>query len=186
MTVEAIQDQGAVQLVEPPGPPLTGPLTAVNARSSRWAMYLACLGLISLVAVVDYGVLLRYAFNSAPPFVEQVALLLVITVAMFGACAGVRDEGHIGVESLVILLPARAQHWIGIVVGLFTILFAGLLLYGCAFMAVSVHNSTIPTLGVSEALRYVPPIIAAILIILFSIEHLIASITGKHVVASWH
>src|SRR4051794_5587231 len=186
MVVEAIQDLQAVQLTEPPGPAMSGPLTMINSRLSRWAMYIACLGLISLVAVVDYGVVMRYAFNSAPPFVEQIALLLVITVALFGACAGVRDEGHIGMESLVGLAPRRVQHWIGLVVGLLTIVFASLLLYGCWLMAVSVHNNTIPTLGVSEALRYVPPIAAGLLIILFSIEHLIASVSGKHVAASWH
>ena len=97
-------------------------LTAINSRLSRWAMYLACLGLIGLVAVVVYGVTMRYGFNRAPPFVEQVALLLVICVAMFGASAGVRDEGHIGVESLVVLLPEKVQHWTGVLVGLLTIL----------------------------------------------------------------
>ena len=72
MTVEAIQDHQAVHLNEPPGPPLTGPLTSIDSRLSRWAMYLACLGLIGLVCVVDYGVVLRYVFNDAPPYVEQV------------------------------------------------------------------------------------------------------------------
>jgi TRAP-type C4-dicarboxylate transport system permease small subunit len=161
-------------------------LTAIDSRLSRWAMYLACLGLVGLVAVVDYGVTMRYGFNHAPPFVEQVALLLVICVAMFGASAGVRDEGHIGVESLVVLLPAVAQKWIGVLVGLLTILFAAMLLYGCSLMAMSVHGSTIPTLGISEAVRYLPPIIAGVLIILFSVEHLVATFTGKKVKPSWH
>ena len=81
-------------------------LTSLNARLSRWALYLACLCLASLLVVVVYGVVMRYAFNDAPPYVEQVALLLVISVAMFGASAGVRDAGHIGLDSLVRSLPA--------------------------------------------------------------------------------
>jgi TRAP-type C4-dicarboxylate transport system permease small subunit len=161
-------------------------LTAINARLSRWAMYLACLGLIGLVVTVDYGVTMRYGFDHAPPFVEQLALLLVICVAMFGASAGVRDEGHIGVESLVVLLPEKAQRVMGYVVGLFTLLFAALLLYGCSLMAISLYGSTIPILGISEAFRYLPPIIAGALIILFAIEHLIAAYTHKKVDSSWH
>ncbi|MEO8303347.1 MAG: TRAP transporter small permease [Betaproteobacteria bacterium] len=161
-------------------------LTAIDSRLSRWAMYVACLGLVGLVAVVDYGVTLRYGFNHAPPFVEQVALLLVICVAMFGAAAGVRDEGHIGMETLVSLMSEKVQHWVGIVVGLLTIVFAGLLVYGCTLMAISVHGSTIPTLGISEAFRYLPPVIAGVFIILFSIEHLVATFTGKKVEPSWH
>src|SRR5881409_1633622 len=84
-------------------------LTALNARLSRWAMYVACLCLAGLLSVVVYGVVLRYVFNDAPAYVEQVALLLVICVAMFGASAGVRDAGHIGMDSLVMVLPEKAQ-----------------------------------------------------------------------------
>src|SRR3954452_1470976 len=91
--------------------PLTGTLTAVNEVLARWAMYFACLCLVGLLTVVVYGVVLRYVFNNAPAYVEQVALLLVISVAMFGASAGVRDAGHIGMDSLVMALPKRWQFW---------------------------------------------------------------------------
>ena len=42
-------------------------LTAVNSRLSRWAMYVACACLFGLLAIVVYGVVLRYVFNDAPP-----------------------------------------------------------------------------------------------------------------------
>ena len=161
-------------------------LTAVNSRLSRWAMYIAVAALLGIVMIVDWGVVKRYVYNDAQPYVEQVALILVITVAMFGASAGVRDEGHIGMESLVGLLPERYQFWIGVTVGLLTIVFGGLLLGGCAMMAISVHDNVIPTLGISEALRYAPGIAAGVLIILFSIEHLVAMFRKSVVVKSWH
>src|SRR4051812_33434755 len=91
-------------------------LSAVNARLSRWTMYLACICLVGLLSVVIYGVVLRYGFNNAPPYVEQVALLLVISVAMFGASAGVRDAGHIGLDSLVSILPKKVQFWCSAIV----------------------------------------------------------------------
>lgn len=162
------------------------PLTAVNSRLSRWAMYVAVAALLGIVAIVDFGVVKRYVFNDSQPYVEQVALILVITVAMFGASAGVRDEGHIGMESLVGLLPERPRFWAGVAVGLLTILFGVLLFVGCLQMAVSVHDNMIPTLGISEAIRYAPGVIAGVLIVLFSIEHLIAMVTGREVVKSWH
>jgi len=161
-------------------------LTGINSRLSRWAMYLAVAALLGIVALVDFGVVKRYVYNDAQPYVEQVALMLVIVVAMFGASAGVRDEGHIGMESLVGLLPEKFQFWIGVTVGMLTISFGALLFGGCLMMADSVMHNTIPTLGVSEALRYVPPIVAGILIILFSIEHLIAMFRKSDVVKSWH
>lgn len=161
-------------------------LGAVNARLSRWAMYLACLALAGLLAVVVYGVIQRYVFNDAPPYVEQVALLLVISVAMFGAAAGVRDAGHIGLDTLVAMLSARMQFWCGVATHVLGVVFGLALLAGSAEMALSTHGSTIPTLGLSEAWRYAPVLAGGVLIALFSIEHLIAHFKGTEVLRSWH
>lgn len=161
-------------------------LSAVNARLSRWALYIACVCLAGLLGVVVYGVVMRYVFNDAPPYVEQVALLLVISVAMFGAAAGVRDAGHIGMDSLVRTLPAKLQFWCKAAVEVFSVGFAVALVAGGIEMARSTQGTTIPTLGVAEAYRYLPVISAGVLIVLFAIEHLIAQFTGRKVVSSWH
>ena len=161
-------------------------LTQVNSRLCRWTMFLACLCLAGLLSVVIYGVVMRYVFNDAPAYVEQLALLLVVSVAMFGASAGVRDAGHIGLDSLIKVLPAKVQFWCKFVVQLFIIVFALALLVGGALMAHSTHASTIPTLGMSEAVRYVPVLMSGVLIILFSIEHMLAQFAGAKVVPSWH
>lgn len=161
-------------------------LTAVNSRLSRWAMYIAVTGLLGIVAVVVGSVFWRYILNDAPAWSEQVALLLVINVAMFGAAAGVRDEGHIGMESLTGLLPKKGQFYIGAIVGVITIVFGCILAWGSTMMAISVWPNGIPTLSISEAYRYMPCTAAGVLIVLFSIEHLIAMFTDKEVVPSWH
>jgi len=161
-------------------------LTAVNVRLSRWALYIACACLAGLLGVVVYGVVLRYVFNNAPPYVEQVALLLVISVAMFGAAAGVRDAGHIGLDSLVAILPPRAQLWCVNAVHVLSIAFGATLVAGSVEMGVSTHGSTIPTLGLSEAWRYLPVFAGGILVCVFSIEHLVARFRHTEVVRSWH
>ena len=163
-----------------------GWLSAVNARLSRWTMYAACVCLAGLLGVVVYGVVLRYVFNDAPPYVEQVALLLVISVAMFGAAAGVRDAGHIGLDTLVAQLSARAQLACAVAVALLSAVFGLALAVGSARMATSTYASTIPTLGLSEAFRYLPVMLGGGLIVLFSIEHLGARLTGTQVHRSWH
>ncbi|WP_301102406.1 TRAP transporter small permease [Propionivibrio sp.] len=161
-------------------------LTSLNAHLSRWAMYIAVACLLGIVGVVVGSVIWRYILNDAPSWSEQVALVLVINVAMFGAAAGVRDAGHIGMESLIGLLPKVYQFWIGNLVGLITICFGISLVWGCSMMADSVWDNKMPTLGISEAFRYIPCIAAGVLIILFSIEHLIAMFTDKEVIPSWH
>ena len=162
------------------------PLTQINRWLSKLTMWLACLCLAGLLAVVVYGVVMRYVFNDAPAYVEQVALLLVISVAMFGASAGVRDAGHIGLDSLVKALSERLQFACKVLVHLCVMAFAAALLIGGALMAVSTKSSTIPTLGLSEAYRYLPVLISGVLITLFSVEHLVALFTGKKVDPSWH
>jgi TRAP-type C4-dicarboxylate transport system permease small subunit len=160
-------------------------LTAINSRLSRWAMYAACVCVLGLVIDVDYGVIMRYGFNNAPPFMEEVALLLSIAVSMFGASAGVRDAGHIGVDSLVGLLPKKMQFGLGVMSGVLTAAFALCMLVGCSYMAVSVRDHIIPALGLSESWRYIAPIIAGVLITSFSVEHLIAMFKNEKVVPSW-
>ena len=73
-------------------------LTAINSRLSRWAMWAASACVLGLVVDVDYGVVMRYAFHQAPPFMEEVALLLSICVAMFGASVLVRKTIRSGIN----------------------------------------------------------------------------------------
>ena len=54
-------------------------------------MYIAVTCLLGIVAVVVGSVFWRYVLKDAPAWSEQVALILVINVAMFGAAAGVRE-----------------------------------------------------------------------------------------------
>ncbi|KAF7600258.1 MAG: C4-dicarboxylate ABC transporter permease [Candidatus Dactylopiibacterium carminicum] len=161
-------------------------LTRLNARLSRWAMYVAVAALLGITALVLWGVVMRYVFHNAPPYVEQLALILVISVAMFAASAGVREAGHIGMDSLVVILPKKVQFIIGVIVGLLSIAFGVVLFAGSLQMALAVYSNMIPTLDISEAVRYAPCVIAGVLIVLFSIEHLIAMFTGKEVEPSWY
>ncbi|HLX23541.1 MAG TPA: TRAP transporter small permease [Usitatibacter sp.] len=166
--------------------PLLGRLSALNAVLARWALYIACACLAGLLVVVVYGVVMRYAFNNAPAYVEQVSLLLVISVAMFAASAGVRDTTHIGMDSLVSILPAKVRLAAKLLVQILTILFALALTFGGGELALSLRGDTIPTLGISEAFRYAPVVLAGVAITLFAIEHILALWTGKEVARSWH
>jgi TRAP-type C4-dicarboxylate transport system permease small subunit len=154
-------------------------LCALNARLSHWVLRAACVCLAGLGVVVVYGVVMRYAFNNPPPYVEQVALMLVICVAMFGAAAGVHDVGHIGLDSVVKLLPPKAQLACKAACELLVMAFAVLLLTGGTEMGWSTWSNLIPTLGLSESIRYAPAIIAGFLIILFSLQHLLLLFVRK-------
>src|SRR5881392_4511760 len=133
-------------------------LCALNAHLSRWVLRAACVCLSGLGSVVVYGVVMRYVFNDPPYYVEQVALMLVICVAMFGAASGVHDVGHIGLDSVVKLLPQKLRLLCKVACELLVMAFAVLLLTGGIEMAWSTMHDTIPTLGIPESTRYMPAI----------------------------
>ena len=147
--------------------------SALCTLLSSAVLHLARIALAGLGLVVLYGVICRYVFNNAPPYVEQVALILVISVAMFGAAAGARDGGHIGLDSLGRVLPPLLRTLTSAVVDLLTLVFTTILAVGSYDMGSSTLHDSIPTLGISEAWRYLPLMIASILIFLFAIEHLL-------------
>ena len=152
-----------------------GRLLALCAGLSRFALVLACIALASLGVVVTYGVVMRYAFNAQPAYIEQLALLLAICVAMFGATVGVHTAGHIGLDSAVKLLPPRGQWICDLMAHLLVLTFAVVLIYGSSRMVEATWANDIPTLGISEAWRYAPPLIAGVLITLFSVDRLLQS-----------
>ena len=55
-----------------------------------------------------------------------------------------------------------------------------------AILGKSVMHYKIPNLGLPEGVNYVPLVLAGVLIVLFSIEHIIALLRGEEVEPSWH
>ena len=68
-------------------------------------MIVAVAGLSAIVAVVACQVFGRYVLNDTPTWAESLALVLILYVTLLGAAVGVRDAGHIGMESLLVLVP---------------------------------------------------------------------------------
>lgn len=161
-------------------------VVALGALLARAVVLVAAACLAALGAVVVYGVVLRYGFNAEPSFVEQVALLLVISVAMFGAAAGVHESGHIGLDSVARLLPPRGRFWFSAASEALVFVFAVVLLWGSLTMAESTHLDTIPTLGISEAWRYAAPIVASVLIAYFAVEHLLVQFLRPDLEQAWN
>jgi len=107
-------------------------------------------------------------------------------VTLIGAAVGVRDAGHIGMESLLVLLPASARNKIELLIHFLVMIFGAAMIYNGLVLGSSVMSYKIPNLGLPEMVRYVPLVLSGVLVISFSIEHVIALVQGKEVVPSWH
>ncbi len=175
-----------LHLQEPAELPLSGWLTSINAAVARLGMYFAVAGLFMIVAIVFFQVFGRYVLNSSPTWTESLALVLVLYVTLIGAAVGVRDAGHIGMESLLVLVPAHNRNPIELLIHALVIAFGAAMIWNGSVLGLSVASYKIPNLGLPEAIRYVPLVVSGVLIISFSIEHVIALVQGKQVEPSWH
>ena len=160
--------------------------TKICATLSKLCLILAVIGLIAVVLCVQWQVIGRYILNDTPTWAEALALLLVLFVTAFGVAVGVRDAGHIGLESLVVLLPEKWQHRIEILIHFLVGSFGALMVYGGQLWMVAKWDEKKPMLPVPDGIDYLPVVIAGVLIVLFSIEHVIALLRGHVVEPAWN
>jgi TRAP-type transport system small permease protein len=160
--------------------------TKFCAALSKLCLVLAVIGLIAVILCVQWQVIGRYVFNDTPTWAEALALLLVLYVTAFGVAVGVRDAGHIGLESMVSLLPEKWQHRIEVLIHLLVGSFGALMVYGGGIWMIAKWDEKKPMLPVSDGADYLPVVIAGALIVLFSIEHIVALARGTVVEPAWN
>ena len=163
-----------------------GLLSRFNATIARFGMMFAVGGLIVLIAIVFYQVFGRYVLGRSPTWTEGMALVLILWVTLIGAAVGVRDAGHIGMESLLVLVPVDLRNKLELLIHGCVAAFGLAMLYNAWILGESVAGYKIANLNLSEAVRYVPLGLSGLLIVLFSIEHIIALLKGLEVEPAWH
>jgi TRAP-type C4-dicarboxylate transport system permease small subunit len=160
--------------------------TRFCAALARLSLGLAVVGLLAVVLCVQWQVFGRYVLNDTPTWAEALALLLVLFVTAFGLAVGVRDAGHIGLESMVALLPLAWQRRAELLIHALVGLFGALMVKGGWVWASAKWSEKKPMLPVPDGIDYVPVMIAGVLIVLFSLEHLIATWRGTTVDPAWN
>ena len=160
--------------------------TRFCAALAKTCMMIAVAGLVAINAAVTLQVFGRYVLNDTPTWAEALAMMLVLYVTMLGAAVGVRDAGHIGMESLLILVNEKVRLKLELVIHVLVAVFGAIMAWNGAILAQSVWGYNVPTLGIPEGLNHIPIVAAGALICLFSIEHIIALVKGEEVVPSWH
>ena len=167
-------------------PPATHLFSRFCAFLSKACLLLAIVGLLCLVLAVQTQVIGRYVFNDTPTWTEALALQLVLFVTALGVAVGVRDAGHIGLESLVTLLPERFRLRIEVLIHALVALF-GIFMTTSGWLWTRMKWDELdPMLGISAGFDYLALVVAGALIILFSFEHILALLRGEEVVPAWY
>lgn len=105
--------------------------TRLCAFIARTCLQLGVGGLVLLVCAVLYQVIGRYIFNDTPTWAESGAVLLVLYVTMLGMAVGVRDAGHIGLESFLVLAPDWLRVKLELLIHALVLLFGVVMAWNC-------------------------------------------------------
>jgi TRAP-type transport system small permease protein len=163
-----------------------GAYFAFHAVLSRLCLRLAVAGILLITVAVLYQIFGRYVLNDSPAWTEIFALVLVLWVTSFAAAVGVRDNRHIGVESILMLAPKRIRKAGTIVVYLGMVTFGLCMAWGGAILGAEMWAYVNPGLPISQGWSYVPLALGGILIAMFAVERIVAAVLNITVIASWH
>jgi C4-dicarboxylate transporter DctQ subunit len=123
-------------------------------KINSFVEYIVCVLLAVMVVVVFLQVIFRFVIHSSLPWSEELSRYLMVWIVFLGASIGVNKKSHIGVEALVILLPAVVQKWAAALVSaLCCVFFAFMIQYGGLILRVVV-NQLSPAMEISMAVPY--------------------------------
>lgn len=162
------------------------PFTRLCALLAKASLMLAVAMLIGVILCVQTQVVGRYIFNDTPTWAEALALQLVLYVTALGVAVGVRDAGHIGLESLVSLLPEAWRLKLELLIHALVALFGALMAWSGWVWTTMNWSENDPMLGIPVGVNYLALVIAGALIVLFSIEHMVALLRHEEVVPAWN
>ena len=106
-------------------------LDAVSDSASSILSVLAAVGVLLLTFVITYGVLMRFVFNDAQNWTDELASYCLLWVVFFGLAHTLRSEGHIRIDFLAGLLPNGPKRTADVITHLIGLAFALLLFVGC-------------------------------------------------------
>lgn len=165
---------------------MTEETAGISARISRYTRWFACAGLMVMTAIIGWQVFARYVLNASPAWAEQAALLLMIWYVLFAAAAGVREGFHIRIAVFETALAPGAQKTVRIAGHLLVGLFGLAMVVWGTELTLATWQHDIPTLGLPRGVAYAPMPLAGMLIVGFSIEHVLALWRGQDVDGTWN
>lgn len=153
-------------------------LALVMGKLAQAALWLAGAGLVAMTAIIGAQVVFRYALNDSIIWSEPAAVILMGWFIFLGAAVGIREGYHLSFDVFLYLLPERGKLVLyslsDLVVAAFGV---GMVWFGGQLM-VAAYGITLPSLGITGAIDFMPLVAGGVLMILFSIERLLRRAAG--------
>ncbi|GAB3485667.1 TRAP transporter small permease [Marinomonas epiphytica] len=144
--------------------------------TKKLANLISGLGMITLVFTFAWLVFGRYVLNDTPTWVEQLSLLLVITISFLTAAVGIHERTHLSVDIFTQFLPKSGQLTISILADVVMATFGFLMAMNAIDLVNFAWPKKIPLLGISDAFRYFPVVASGSMIFVFSIDRIVRDI----------
>ena len=150
-------------------------------KISYWSGKISSFLIIPLTLVICYTIVMRKFFSSAPDWGFEVPIFLYGMGIMIAGAEVLRVKGHISVDVIPRLLPAKAQ----VILKIFS---SAVIIIVCLFMAWQGYNSALSSTLINEhsshQSSFNPPIwwfrwfipLAAVLVLLQAIRQLVNEI----------
>jgi TRAP-type C4-dicarboxylate transport system permease small subunit len=113
--------------VEPAAKP-AGAVAPVLAAINRVVVMLSSIALVTASIVLTYSVFSRYFFHFSTDWQDELSVFLIVGAVFMSGAAIQAQRGHVAIEAIVGLLPARTNHIRQLVVDFASLAF-------CAFFA---------------------------------------------------
>ena len=137
---------------------------------TEYALFLLVAG---MVAIVFAQVIFRFVLRASLPWSEEAARYIMAWISMLGAGIGIRRKGHIGVEAVVMLLPAAFKKAVAaLAASIASGFFLGVVVYGVNICRV-VSAQESPAMEISMAIPYASLVVGGFLMLLYSLEELL-------------
>jgi TRAP-type mannitol/chloroaromatic compound transport system permease small subunit len=144
--VSAQLDEATLEVADRPAGTHEDPTIMIRTRFTDWidglngrVGHFVCYWSIIAVFVYYYEVLARYVFNSPTNWAHEAMFLMFGMQYLISGGFTLREDGHVRVDVIYLLLPTRAKAVVDILTSFFFFLFAGALLWtGWNFMMDSV------------------------------------------------
>jgi TRAP-type C4-dicarboxylate transport system permease small subunit len=135
--------------------------------------------MVFLTVIFGWLVFGRYVLNATPTWVEQAALLLVMTIAFLAAAVGIHENTHLSVNIFRNLSHPRLRRAMVVLSDLLLLGFGALMCWHGAQLTLFKWSTNIPLIQLPEGLRSLPLTIGGGLIVLFTIGHLLRLARGQ-------
>ncbi|WPB87245.1 TRAP transporter small permease [Sediminicoccus rosea] len=159
-----------------PVPPALAIFSRALGALSWVTVALAGVALVVLVGMMGWLVFGRYVLNDTPTWIERVATLAILSIAMPVAAVGVRERFHLSVLGVREALPRATQRWVALGCDVLMGAFGAGMAWWSWELVEMVGPFRIPLLGISQGWTYAPMVAGGLLMVLFAIEQVLLDI----------